>query len=140
MAVSREEAANAKLMASEHVIRMMRSNGAPYPDDLLERMSDHECWVWRYANPGKPTNPKFPKPPPQKTVCFTGFAAARKEELMHIAHAAGWHPLQTAGTTMSHLCTGETPGEKKIEKALKQGTTIISESEFLALLESDRNA
>ena len=124
-------------MASEHVIQMMRSNGAPYPDDLLERMSDQECWVWRYANPGKP---KFPKLPPQRTVCFTGFVAVRKEELMHIAHAAGWHLLQTAGTTMSHLCTGDTPGEKKIEKALKQGTTIISESEFLKLLESERNA
>ena len=41
---------------------------------------------------------------------------------------------------MSHLCTGENPGPKKIEKARKIGASVIAESDFLILLESDRNA
>lgn len=122
-------------MASEQVIRMMKSNGAPYPVAMLERMSDHECWQWRYANPGKPPKPKVPKAAPQKTVCFTGFLAARKHELWEIAGRAGWTVVQSAGATMSHLCTGEDPGPKKIEKAIQQGATILSEAGFLKSIE-----
>ena len=121
-------------MASQHLIRMLRSNGAPFTDELLERMSDHECWQWRYANPGKPPKAKAPKAPPTKTVCFTGFLVARKHELWEIARRAGWTVIESAGTTMSHLCTGETPGEKKIEKALRQGATVLSEAEFLGVI------
>lgn len=111
---------------------MMRSNGAPFQDELLKRMSDGECWQWMYAN--KPKKPKAIKQAPHRTVCFTGFTAARKDELTNLASSAGWRVIVSPGPTMSHLCAGETPGPKKIEKAQKQGATVIVESDFLALL------
>lgn len=97
---------------------MMRSNGSPFPDDLLKRTSDRDCWVWMY---NKPKKPKATKQPPQRTVCFTGFTAARKDELTKLAVSAGWRVIAS-------------PGSKKIEKANKQGATVTPESDFLTLL------
>jgi NAD-dependent DNA ligase len=119
-------------MASKDVISMMRSNGAPFPDSLLQAMSDNECWQWMYAT--KPKKPKAIKQPPQRTVCFTGFTLVRKEELTTIAVNSGWRVLKKVGPTMSHLCTGETPGPAKIEQALGLGAKVVAEAEFLALL------
>ena len=120
-------------MASERVIRIMLSRGSPFTDEILDRMSDHECWKWIYDNPKKPKKPA-PKPQPSRTVCFTGFRPAREEELSQIAASHGWRVIGEAGKTMSHLCTGDKPGPKKLEKARHQGAVILSESEFLKLL------
>ena len=122
-------------MATDDVIRMLRSNGAPYPDDLLKKMSNYECWQWMYAN--KPKKPKAPKQAPQRAVCFTGFTQARKQELMDIADHSGWRVVQTVGPTMSHLCTGEKPGPSKIEKANKMRASILAEVSFIALITSE---
>lgn len=120
-------------MASDNLIGMMRSKGAPFTDDILKRMSDGDCWRWIYAH-NKPKKPKTETHIPKRTVCFTGFTLTRKEELTELAASSGWCVVKSPNSRMSHLCTGETPGPSKIEKAHQIGAMIIPESNFLAML------
>jgi NAD-dependent DNA ligase len=124
---------NHQTMASTNLISMMRSKGAPFTDELLERMSDSECWRWVYTH-NKPKKSKSKNYIPQHTICFTGFTLSRKKELTDLALASGWCVISSPNNSMSHLCTGETPGPSKIERANEICAMIIPESDFLDML------
>lgn len=123
-------------MASPKFIQQMRARGSDHPDDLLKKMADVECLRWLAANPSKPKMPALPKPPPYKTVHFTGFRAARKIELMHLAASKHWTVRATNSKTISHLCTGDEASDQKIADAQKWGAAVVTERDFLALLET----
>lgn len=54
---------------------------------------------------------------------------------MDLAEARGWTTIQRPGVSMSHFCYGETPGPAKREAANKIKATLLTEEEFLKLIE-----
>ncbi|MEI7819746.1 MAG: hypothetical protein WCK55_02425 [Verrucomicrobiota bacterium] len=104
-------------MAQYKLIQQMRSRGAPYPDELLKKLSDSECYAWLAKNPKTAKRLAIPKQKPHKKIHFTGFREARKHELMTMAIEGGWTPVVSGSAARSHLCIGETPSKDKIAVA-----------------------
>lgn len=80
-------------------------------------MADAEGWAWVYCNPRVATHRS-------NQVCFTGFAAAERDELHARAAATGWlKPVGTVTAQLAFLCTGEKPGPSTLAKAHTCGAT-----------------
>jgi NAD-dependent DNA ligase len=122
-------------MATPRLISIMRSRGSPFPDDLLRKMSDMECWTWIYRQDWL-LKQQHAAEKPKHIICFSGFHASRKTKLQQLASDQGWKVSRSICKTSTFLCIGETPGPKKISKAKEQGTSVITEAEFLTLLKS----
>lgn len=90
-------------------------------------------------HPSRPTtlNPKAPMDE-RPQVLFTGFAKALKIELEDKADIAGLNVIKTrnVGGGLDFLVCGSNAGPKKIEKAMRQNTYIVSEEQFEVLLET----
>jgi len=69
-------------------------------------------------------------------VCFTGFKKERKAELEVIAVEAGMQLITGASKNLTYLCCGMNAGPTKMEKARLLGALILSETEFLNMLET----
>lgn len=113
---------------------ILRSKGIPLTDAQLKRLSPREAWAIICTMPTPKPRTKTPTRPHQ-TVCFSGFSRQRKMELMDLAEARGWSTIQRPGVSMSHFCHGEKPGPAKLEAAQKLKATLLTEEEFLKLLE-----
>jgi NAD-dependent DNA ligase len=116
-------------MASEKVIGMMVSKGAPYSVEQLRAMDDSECWRWIYANSPPKGNRLAPSKP---EICFTGFRPDDRTRLEKLAEKTGFHVVTEVTVKLRVLVTGEAPGPVKLEKARQQTVEILSEAEFLA--------
>ena len=57
-------------MASKRVADILRSRSAPFTEEQIEAMSDHDGWSWIYGD--DKTKQKFKAPAPPE-ICFTGF-------------------------------------------------------------------
>lgn len=68
-------------------------------------------------------------------VCFTGFGRTRKNELKAMAQPK-FRVASSVTKTLDYLCAGGTPGPKKVETATQQGVQIITEQQFINLLET----
>lgn len=112
-------------MVSERVKRILISMDAPFTNQEMEDMSDHEGWAWIYANRPPKRDQGLPE------ICFTGFGASRKTELKEIATDRGFKCVTDVTRSLAFLCAGENAGPNKIKKASQQGVPIISEEEFL---------
>ena len=85
---------------------------------------------------------KPPVPAPQKraskewqtAVLFTGFAAARRDELELLAESSGWDVRAAVGSTLDYLVTGPRGGPSKVAKAQELGVCVIDEDTFRALV------
>ena len=85
---------------------------------------------------------KPPVPAPQKraskewqtAVLFTGFAAARRDELELLAESSGWEVRAAVGSTLDYLVTGPRGGPSKVAKAQELGVCVIDEDTFRALV------
>jgi NAD-dependent DNA ligase len=121
-------------MASEKVIGMMVSKGAPYSVEQLRAMGNGECWRWIYANfPPKANGLAASKP----EVCFTGFRPDDRARLEKLAEKTGYHVVTEVTVRLKVLVTGEAPGPVKLEKARQRRVEILSEAEFLARIPAD---
>ena len=69
-------------------------------------------------------------------VCFTGFGASKKVELTNLAQDKKFNVVASVTKKLDFLCGGETAGPKKLEKAIEQGVQILSENEFMNLIET----
>lgn len=68
-----------------------------------------------------------------KTICFTGKMTYKRSEMEAIAKELGYIPMDHVDKNLSILvCADPNSGSSKLEKAKKNGTKIISESEFLS--------
>jgi NAD-dependent DNA ligase len=121
-------------MASEKVIGMMVSKGAPFSLEQLRAMHDSECWRWIYANFPPKGNPLAPLKP---EICFTGFRPDDRARLERLAEKAGYHVVTDVTVGLKVLVSGEAPGPVKLEKARQQRVEILSEAEFLAKIPAD---
>lgn len=69
-------------------------------------------------------------------VCFTGFKAAEKLRLIRCAEEHGFHVVTDVSANLMVLCFGENAGPRKISKAMKNNAYILTETEFMAFLET----
>ena len=68
-----------------------------------------------------------------ETICFTGKMTYKRSEMEAIAKELGYVPMDHVDKKLSILvCADPNSGSSKLEKAKKNGTKIISESEFLS--------
>jgi len=120
-------------MASEKVIRILHSRGAPFSPEEMAAMSDAEGWKWIYSN-RPPSSPR--KNPNELEVCFTGFAPEEKDMMADLASTKGMTVKKSVTKNLKFLVTGEAPGPSKLEKAESQGVTILTEESFRKLVET----
>ena len=118
-------------MASEKVINILKSEGAPFSEDEMELMPDKKAWEWIYAQ-RPPKKPKLPE------ICFTGFTPEEKQELWVAAEDAGFRVIKSVTKNLKYLCKGEFPGPTKIEKAEEQGCEIINEDDFWDIIKREK--
>lgn len=69
-------------------------------------------------------------------IHFTGFKAADKSALSQRASDAGLVVRHSMSGYLDFLCCGYNASAKKIEQARNQGVLILSEAEFLNLVET----
>ncbi len=115
-------------MPSEKLVRILRAK-SDLPLSQIEAMSEADGWNWVYAN-AKPHKERLSQ------VCFTGFQAAEKARLAALAASAHLDVASTVTKSLAFLCAGANAGPAKLAKAREQGVHILSESEFLHLIET----
>lgn len=91
----------------------------------------------RLAVPTAPPPPRVEKGSSKKVeILFTGFPAACRNALEKQAEEVGMHVCKSVSTNLTFLCTGPNAGPTKVEKARSQRVFIVSETQFLALIET----
>ncbi|MDY4315343.1 BRCT domain-containing protein [Pectobacterium actinidiae] len=70
----------------------------------------------------------------QRTICFTGFEKKKKQELVDLAVENGFAVKSDVVKDLFYLCIGDNAGSSKINKAKINGSTLITESNFMELL------
>ena len=113
-------------MPSTKLVQILRSKGAPFTDDELERMPDRDAWAWIYTHDAANRRPKDARP----EVCLTGFATDEKDGMAAIAEAAGFKVTSSGTKKLVYLVTGDTPGAAKIAQAEAQGAAVVSAKAF----------
>jgi NAD-dependent DNA ligase len=98
--------------------------------EMIAKLSDAEAWIIIYSI--RSTKAKDNR----LQVCFTGFGASKKAELVKLALDNQLHVVSSVTKNLDFLCGGESSGPKKLEKAINQGVQILSENDFLNLLET----
>lgn len=120
-------------MASKTVADILRSRSAPFTEDQMEAMPDHDGWSWIYADDKLKRESKTQ---PLLQVCFTGFPDNEKERLSRLALDAGLLVKDSVTKNLALLVTGAFPGPSKLSKAEKQGCTITDETGFLEFVQN----
>jgi NAD-dependent DNA ligase len=117
---------------SEKVTQILRSK-SDLSEEQIAAMSEREGWAWIYSHPA-PKRPADPRP----EICFTGFLNTERDALETRARAANLKVVGSVTKHLRYLCTGEAPGETKLEKALIQGAVLLTVEEFEALLSAGK--
>lgn len=84
-----------------------------------------------------PAPREIPRPKPKEAVldvCFTGFAAATKAQLVAAAKAAGMTVRPSPSVRLTYLVCGGNAGPAKVQAALDVGASILDEAGFRALI------
>lgn len=112
------------------------------PDGLLtediERRLEHFIALVAANPPAWVKEPIESSRPPRNAldVCFTGFKKSDKERLTSLAKDNDLVVRANVTDYLTFLCYGYNAGPKKMEKARHQGVVILSERQFLHMLES----
>ncbi len=78
---------------------------------------------------------KTPKPELLE-VCFTGFKAVEKAELVELAEDYGFTVRASVTKNLNYLVCGDNAGWEKKEKAIDNGTMIIDKDDFIEMIET----
>jgi len=77
------------------------------------------------------------KPKPSTSICFSGFTKSDAEAYGKEAENLGFAVTKSVTKSMTYLCCGPLgAGPSKVKKAESQGAKLISEKEFLRILET----
>lgn len=119
-------------MVSDKLKSILFSKDAPFTPEQLAIMTDAEAWAWVYkTHPPKTKRNADTRP----QICFTGFGEKHAAELKELA-AKHFHVSSGVTVSLKYLITGPDPGPKKLEQARAQKTTIITEAQFLNILDT----
>ena len=121
-------------MASTRVVQILLAKGAPFDAARLEAMSDREGWAWIYQN-FPPATKRAHANDQRPTVCFTGFTDVEKAELAELA-TRDFRVAKSVIVGLKYLVTGPNAGPAKLAAAKGYGSQILSEAQFLELLQS----
>jgi DNA ligase (NAD+) len=72
-----------------------------------------------------------------KKVVFTGKMAGSRDEMKKYAKSIGIVVATTVSAKTDYLVIGEKVGQKKIESAQKFGVEVMTEQEYLIIVESN---
>ncbi len=115
-------------MPSEKLTRILKAK-SPFSSELIAAMSETEGWDWVYSNAA-------PRKEKLMQVCFTGFSALEKEELIALAKEHRLTVATSVTKDLAFLCTGANAGPAKIAKSKEQGVTLLTRRQFEYLLET----
>lgn len=116
-------------MASEKPTMILLSKSDMSKEDI-DALSDAEAWRLIYSiRTVKAKDNRL-------QVCFTGFGASKKEELINLAHDNRFKVMASVTKKLDYLVGGENAGPKKIEKAEAQGVQFLNEQQFVNLVET----
>ena len=116
-------------MPSDRVAQILRSKSSLSQAEI-EKLNDAEGWRLIYSLKSSS------RPDDRTEVCFTGFSAGERDDLMNLASSAGMHVVKSVTTNLRILCAGATAGPKKLEKARANSVAVLSELQFRRLLET----
>jgi NAD-dependent DNA ligase len=115
-------------------------------DGIIETVNDEQALKQRTAywhsqiHTIKPRTTKPNSRPRPKTnqlqICFTGFKEADKTRLSSLAKEANIAVTSSVTVHLDFLCCGYNAGAKKIEKAREQNALILTEEQFINLIET----
>jgi NAD-dependent DNA ligase len=116
-------------MATQKVIAILHSRGAPFTLEEMSTMNEKDAWDWIYANPApKKIKPKLIE------ICFTGFTPEEKATFTELAVQKGILVRTSVTKNLSFLVASETPGSTKMEKAIHQGVEILNVESFYKMI------
>ena len=116
-------------MASEKPTMILKSKSDLSAEEIAA-LTDAEAWKLIYSI--RTTKAKDSR----LQVCFTGFGTGKKEELTNLAHDNRFKVVASVTQKLDYLVGGENAGPKKIEKAESQGVQVLSEAQFINLIET----
>lgn len=70
------------------------------------------------------------------SICFTGFAAAQKKQLIEAAQNANFQVRKGVTKDLEYLCCGPKAGPSKVQKALDAGIINMDIEQFNELIEA----
>lgn len=113
-------------MPSEKLTRILKAK-SPFSSEQIAEMSEAEGWRWVYSNAA-------PRKDRLMQVCFTGFSATEKHELVVLAKEHRLAVATSVTKDLAFLCTGSNAGPSKLAKAAEQGVTLLTRAQFEHLL------
>ena len=113
-------------MAGGKVTRILKSR-SHFTEEEIAKMTDRQGWAWLYAN--RPERNKI-------QICFTGFNATEKNQLIASAKNSDIHIAKSVTKDLDFLCVGSNAGPSKLNKAKEQNVTILTENQFQVMLET----
>lgn len=116
-------------MPSDKLIRILRSK-TDLTDEQIIPLTDEEGWakVYEAEAAAKADRDANRKP----TILFSGFNKADKAEMEAHAIERGFKPVTVVNKKLEYLVLGETPGQKKVDKAKELDVPILHAHEYLA--------
>jgi NAD-dependent DNA ligase len=118
-----------EIMASEKPTMILLSK-SDLSKEEISVLSDSDAWQLIYSIrviKAKDT---------RLQVCFTGFSASKKQELIHLANLKNFKVVSSVTKKLVFLCGGENAGPMKIEKAEQQGVQYLNAYQFIQLVET----
>jgi NAD-dependent DNA ligase len=117
-------------MVSEKLRKALLSK-TDLTDLQIDALSEAQGWAVIY---GKASSNRRPKDD-RHQVCFTGFGATDKDSLGALAESSHLNVVTSVTKDLHFLVAGDNAGPAKLEKARRQGTTVMSKAEFVSMLE-----
>ncbi len=114
-------------MPSPELIQILRSKTRLSDEEIID-LTEAQGWkaVREAEKKERERKEKLRKP----EICFSGFDFEEREELETQAVIKGLKVRKSVTKNLAYLVIGETPGEKKIEKAENQGVEILRIEEY----------
>ena len=108
--------------------------------EVLSTSDGHQEKVQHYQklHPYVAPDPNAPKRsfnPDLLDICFSGFKKADKDSIISKAKEYGFTVRSSITKGLCFLCTGNTPGQKKVKEANENDVMIINVEEFDKILE-----
>lgn len=116
-------------MASEKPTRILMSITEMTEAEVKE-LSDAEAWRIIYSSSVASSKDE------RLQVCFTGFSPSQKKVLMRLAEDNNIKVVMSVTKNLGFLCAGENPGPAKLEKAVKQGVRVLTDSQFISMIQT----
>ena len=114
-----------RIQLPPEIIELLRQAGA-LDERFIHRTFDD------YKSSAKLPNDQRP------TICFTGIEVQRRFELKSIAESHGLRVVTAVPKSLKYLVIGRTAGPAKVAKAVQEKISIMTEPQFMELVDRIR--